>query len=292
MWTPIRTSMTEADQERRYDAVIRDHYKRVAEECGLSGTSTMADEITRRLETEAIEQFVAVALKAYREAGGTAPATIMDVGCGNGYTLERLVDTFPDQRFVGLEKSDELRALASSRFQRHENVTIVEGDIRKPAFTTPDSVDVLVCQRVLINLLDLHDQRKALDNIVSVLTVPGRSRASGKCLFIEAFSSYLATLNEARAELELPNIPPAPHNLYLPENFFDTVRLGPFGADSSIPPANFLSTHYYVTRVLHPYLTANKPFKRNSAFVAFFSEALKKNVGDFSPVRLCVFERV
>jgi SAM-dependent methyltransferase len=261
----------EAGKEPQYDALIAEHYRKVAEECGLSGTSTMADEITRRLETEAIEQFVTVALEAYRKTAGTGPATIMDVGCGNGYTLERLVDNFPDQHFVGIEKSDELRALASSRFGRHENVTIVDGDIRKPAFTASDSVDVLICQRVLINLLDLQDQREAVDNIVSVLALPTHGRASGKCLFIEAFSSYLATLNQARAELDLPSMPPAPHNLYLPENFFDRVRLRPFGADSNIPPANFLSTHYYVTRVLHPYLTANKPFKRNSAFVAFFS---------------------
>lgn len=252
----------------------------------------MADENTRRLETEAIERFVTVGLNAYRKTTGEGAATIVDVGCGNGYTLGRLVERFPEHRFVGIEKSDELRSLASSRFGKRENVTILDGDIRTPAFTAPDSVDILICQRVLINLLDLEDQREAMDNIVSVLAVPSLSRASGKCLFIEAFSSYLAILNEARAELDLPSIPPAPHNLYLPENFFDTARLRPFGGDGNIPPPNFLSTHYYVTRVLHPYIAANKPFKRNSAFVAFFSEALKQNVGDFSPVRLYGFERL
>jgi len=233
---------------------------------------------------------VSMALKGYLDAGGTGPATIMDVGCGNGYTLERLVETFPDHRFIGVEHSRELRALASSRFLQHGNVTVVAGDIRTPGFAPPDSADVLICQRVLINLLDLGDQRAALDNIISVLPTPDRGRAAGKCIFIEGFSSYLKTLNEARAEFDLPAILPASHNLYLPEKFFDTPRLRAVDA-SSIPPPNFLSTHYYVTRVLHPCLTANQPFKRNSAFVAFFSEALKKNVGDFSPVRLQVFER-
>ncbi len=280
----------EPEKERQYDAVIAEHYRRVAEDCGLSGTSTMADEITRGLESEAITHFVSTALKEYLDAGGTGPATIMDVGCGNGYTLERLVETFPDHRFIGVEHSRELRALASSRFRQHEKVTVVAGDIRTPAFARPDSADVLICQRVLINLLDLRDQRAAMDNIISVLSTPARGRAPGKCIFIEGFSSFLATLNEARAEFDLPAIPPAPHNLYLPENFFDTPRLRAVDA-GSIPPPNFLSTHYYVTRVLHPCLTTNKPFKRNSAFVAFFSEALKKNVGDFSPVRLQVFER-
>lgn len=281
----------EVDWARQYDAVIADHYRKVAQDCGLSGTSTMADEITRRLETEAIKDFVTAASEQHVDGGRVDPATIMDIGCGNGYTLEKLVEIFPAQRFVGIEKSEELRALALSRFPQHRNVTIIHEDVRNPTFAPPDSVDVLICQRVLINLLDLSDQRAAMENIISVLSAPRRGRAGGRCLFIEAFSSYLETLNEARAEFDLPAIAPAPYNLYLPDNFFDTPRLRPLPPGRHLAPPNFLSTHYYVTRVLHPHLTANRPFERNSVFAAFFSEALRKNVGEFSPVRLHAFER-
>ena len=44
--------------KRKYDKTIQQHYQKVAEDCGLSATSTMADEITRKYETEAILQFV------------------------------------------------------------------------------------------------------------------------------------------------------------------------------------------------------------------------------------------
>lgn len=287
-----RGEKLEVDRERQYDAVIADHYRKVAQDFGLSATSTMADEITRRLETEAIQQFVDAALKEYFDSGEGNAATIIDVGCGNGYTIKRLVDSFPTHRFVGIEKSDELRALALSRFPQYENVEILEGDIRNPAFAPAGSADVLICQRVLINLLDARDQRAAFENIISVLSAPRRGRPGGKCLFIEAFSPYLQALNEARAEFDLPEIPSAPHNLYLPEDFLDSPRLRSLRAESYVAPPNFLSTHYYVTRVLHPYLTGDRPFKRNSAFVAFFSQGLKRNIGDFSPVRLHAFERM
>lgn len=277
------------EKKREYDAVITEHYRKVADDSGLAATSTMADESTRQLETDAVMDFVFAAIRAYRNGGGKEALTIMDVGCGNGYTLQRLAERFPEQQFVGIEKSDELRELASSRFGPNDHVTIADGDIREQ-FAPTGSVDILICQRVLINLLEPSDQRTGLDNIVSVLRVRGTDRPAGKCLFIEAFTRGLISLNEARAEFELPALSPAIHNLYLPHNFFETSSLVPLNA-TDIPPANFLSTHYYVTRVMHPFFTANKPFKRNSAFAAFFSEALKQNVGDFSPVRLHAFER-
>jgi hypothetical protein len=110
-------------------------------------------------------------------------------------------------------------------------------------------------------------------------------------VFIEAFSRQLDTLNEARAEFELPPIPPADHNLYLPDDFFAVSTLRRLEAPE-VPPANFLSTHYYVTRVLHPGLIPDTAVKRNSEFVRFFSGALRQNVGDYSPLRLNAFEKI
>ena len=266
---------------REYDKTIQQHYKQVAEECGLSSASTMADEITRESESKAILQFVSESLRM-RQLNG--PAVIMDVGCGNGYTLQRLSEENPEQHFVGIEKSDELRSLAASRFARRGNVKIVEGDVREPDFAEKESVDILLCQRVLINLLNSDDQKSALRNIVDVV------RPGGALLFIEAFSSSLANLNEARTEFELTPIPPAHHNLYLTDDFFEIPQLKPLSS-KGLPPPNFLSTHYFVTRVLHPLHLGNKPLKRNSEFVRFFSGALKENVGDYSPLRLHMFEK-
>jgi len=269
--------------KKDYDQKIAEHYREVAEAEGLSSTSTMADEITRGLETAAIKAFVAESLRRLQAKHGR-PATIIDVGCGNGYTLEVLAAAFPGNTFVGVEKSDNLRELAKTRFEQRKDVVILEGDIRDAGFAREHRADILLCQRVLINLLDIEDQRLALNNIIEIV-------AEGALLFIECFDSALAKLNEARGEFDLPSIGPAHHNLYLQDDFFDIPQLQPFERVADIPPANFLSTHYYVTRVLHPYMTENKPFKRNSEFVQFFSHALKQHVGDYSPLKLCVFEK-
>jgi SAM-dependent methyltransferase len=274
--------------KKNYDTQIAEHYRGVAETEGLSPTSTMADEITRGKETDAILTFVAAARKKSALDDGR-PLSIMDIGCGNGYTLEVLANNYPGAILVGVEKSDKLRELALSRFQGNDRVFILEGDIRDENFARDFTADILVCQRVLINLLDIEDQKLALNNIINA--VKSGETARGSLLFIECFANALANLNEARSEFDLAPMNEAHHNLYLPDDFFNTAALIPFDPSAGIPPANFLSTHYYVTRVLHPFFIANKPFKRNSEFVRFFTHALKENIGDYSPLKFCAFEK-
>lgn len=281
--------------KKEYDETIASHYKEVANEHGLSPASTMADEVTRAMETDAIINFVGDSISYIKSAGLPRNATIMDVGCGNGYTLSRLFSQFPEHNYVGIEKSDELRALALSRFKGNDRVQILEGDIREKNFSNGKlgdiEVDILICQRVLINLLNIEDQKNALLNIVDNVKSPDAWTPGGSMLFIEGFSSSLARLNEARGEFDLPPIPTAHHNLYLPDDFFEIPQLERYRTDGALPPPNFLSTHYYVTRVLHQFYTpSNKPFKRNSEFVIFFTGALK-NAGDYSPLKLHMFEK-
>lgn len=277
--------------KKEYDEKIGQHYKDVAKEHGLSSSSTMEDEITRTFETDAIIKFVGESLRIQRREGSSGQATIMDVGCGNGYTLDILSHTYPGHNYVGIEKSDELISLVSSRFQGSNSVKILEGDIREIDFAKGIIADILICQRVLINLLEIEDQKYALNNIVNTANSPSAWRSGGTVLFIESFISPLKRLNDARSEFDLPPIPPANHNLYLPDNFFEIPQLKPLKTDGLLTPPNFLSTHYYVTRVLHPIFTKNKPFKRNSEFVRFFSHAFNQNAGDYSPLKLFMFEK-
>ena len=271
---------------KEYDEEVRKHYIKVAKKHALLGTSTMEDEITRDLETKAIFKFIEESLKQYQLKNGNKSAVIMDIGCGNGYTLECLSKRYPDNTFVGVEKSEELRELAISRFLSNENVNILEGDIRDKNFSKDISPDILVCQRVLINLLDIEDQKLALNNIVEL--VPSHSTL----LFIEGFESSLERLNEARSEFDLSPIPQAYLNLFLSDDFFNKTRLKDFVINDSIMSENFLSTHYYVTRIIHEILTPeNKAFKRNSEFVKFFTKALKQNTGDYAPLKLFTFKK-
>lgn len=266
---------------RSYDQHILDHYKSVAVEDQLSELSTMKDARTRALETQFIKQFFQEAIRKFlSENRKLEDIIVADVGCGNGYTLSILKNLEPQAKYYGLEYTPELRGLAANRFKQDDSVKVLNVDIRDIATFGDLKVDILICQRVLINLLEPADQKLALQNICRVI------KKGGCVLFIEAFQSGLEQLNQARAEFSLEAIPPAHHNLYLKDDFFENSNLKEF---KSSLPKNFLSTHYYISRVLHPVVLGSRPFIRNSHFVNFFSNEMDKPVGDFSPLRAYLF---
>ena len=258
-----------------YDATIREHYASVAESAGLSATSTMADQLIRQRETEAILSFVRLA------TGGRG--RVADFGCGNGYTLERLHQDFNDLQLFGYEYTPELRELAAQRLQGI--APVAPGDVREAGFWGDESFDAVIVQRVIINLLNLDDQKRALDNIIKAVK-PG-----GHVFFIECFDHTFAELNEAREEFDLPPIGPAHHNLYLPEGFYDRPDLVPFEHPDWEFVPNYLSTHYFVSRAFEPGLTKWRPFKRNSQVQRFFSMALPPSIGNMAPLMFHAFER-
>ena len=81
--------------KKKYDHAIDEHYKKVANETGLLSTSTMGDEITRSLETKAIMDFVGECLRLRQEISVSSLPTIVDIGCGNGFTLEQIQIKYP-----------------------------------------------------------------------------------------------------------------------------------------------------------------------------------------------------
>src|SRR5947209_8043231 len=129
-----------------YDNDILEHYRTVAQESNLESTSTMADLRTRSLETELIINFVEGALQKRPQ---NTEIVIGDIGCGNGYTLQRLKDHFQklnkNIKLVGFEYSPELRALAQSRFS-DGSIKIFPLDVRKVNDFPDIKLDICICQ--------------------------------------------------------------------------------------------------------------------------------------------------
>jgi SAM-dependent methyltransferase len=242
-----------------YESRVREHYAQQATDLGLSPLSTMGDEIVRERELDAISRYV--------EAGsrqGTGVATVIDVGCGNGYALARLREKFAHVELVGIDLSPEMIALAEKR--GIPNCAFMVGDVRDLRQEN-NSQDVVVSERCIINLLDRSHQQAAFNEIHRVL------RPGGICILIEGFVEGMDALNRARAEFDLRSIPVPVHNLFFDEEWFRSTIDGLFCEDDyrdeNLPKPNFLSSHYFISRVVHAAIARNEV--RNSEFVKFFS---------------------
>lgn len=269
-----------------YDNTIKEHYDAVAKSEGAAETSTMADLYIRKKETtfilDSIEKFIASKKTALNNSQLDDKIKILDVGCGNGFTLSKIRERFDNSIIEGIESNDSLRAIAGGRFPDNR-VKIRAGDIREQNSLPEIEVDVLICQRVIINLLNTADQKRALRNLIKLVKI------NGLLVFIESFQNEFDNLNSARREFGLEPIAPAHHNLYLSSDFFDVCQLKKICYSDE----NLLSTHFFVSRVLHASFLSERglPFFRNSHYVNFFSRALPESIGDYSPLKFLSFER-
>jgi len=247
------------------DTVIKDHYKIQAEKHQDSALSTMEDPIIRQKEVELITQFFSLPFIKEKVKD------VLEIGCGNGYTLNLLKQKFPDYNFNGLDFSEDLLKIAVNR--KLDNVSFCQGDARNLQFND-GSFDVIFTERCIINLLTWEEQQQALNEMHRIL------RKGGYILFMESFTDGYENLNKARTELGLDAIAMPHHNLYFNKETFEPFVLKTFkilnplelgAANEIMLNRNFLSTHYFVARVMHPLITKGDPFLKNTEFVKFHS---------------------
>jgi ubiquinone/menaquinone biosynthesis C-methylase UbiE len=145
--------------------------------------------------------------------------------------------------------------------------------------------DIVVTERCLINLRGPADQAVAIGELARVL------RPGGHYICIEAFMDGLELLNAAREQLGLPpNHPPA-HNVWFETDWFqETVQRHLRRRDSTElgAPSNFLSSHYFISRVVYPAIT-RREILYNTEFVKFFS--FLPPIGEYSPIQLYLFRK-
>jgi ubiquinone/menaquinone biosynthesis C-methylase UbiE len=264
-----------------YTDVILDHYRQEAETCGVDASSTMRDDTIRAREIAGILRVVA----RLREQG-TPAATLLDIGCGNGFLLGELRRQFPALRLGGIEYTPEMVAVAEGR--EVADCQIRQGDVCKLDY--PDaSWDIVVSERCIINVMDVADQAMALSEVARVL------RPGGHFVCVEAFTDGLRELNVARTELGLPENEPPHHNLWFDKDWFlraiaPQFRVVEFGGESdpTLPRPNFLSSHYFVSRVLYPAVTQREVLY-NTHLVSFFG--FLPPMGNYAPIQFYVLER-
>jgi len=261
---------------KKYDTVKK-RYEAEAQKWGDSPSSTMDDEIIRSRETGLIVKFFDVC--------ENRTLKVADIGCGNGHTLSLLARQFIHNTYWGIDNSPELLAIARNR--QLAKCQFVEGNACRLNFEN-EFFDVIYTQRCLINILDWEEQRKALVEIRRTL------KPEGLYLMVECFTDGLMNNNKARLECGLTELKEASHNKYLDKQTLAEAVSGRFTImepnqlDGRLPPYNFLSSHYFVARVLHPLVTKGEQIK-NTEFVKFFS--FLPPIGNYSPIQAHVLRK-
>lgn len=163
---------------------------------------------------------------------------LADIGCGDG---EATVEYAKKVKCcVGLERSAHLRdlALQAASSSGRPNLLILPGDILDDV--VPDMFDVVVTQRLLINLACWDEQQQAIENIRQMLK-PG-----GRYIMVENTDDGFESLNQMRGSVGLDPIPQHWHN-----KFFNYRLLTKFMIQSGfkiVTHHNF-SLYYFLTRV-------------------------------------------
>lgn len=258
---------------------IKQYWDERAKENPETVTGTTNDVYLRELE---IKTFVR-AIAALAAGDGL---TVLDIGCGDGYTTINIARHFPDVSFTGVDYSESMVANADRKLEREPatNVTFSVADATRIAETFPaESFDVILTDRCLINL---DSDEKQYDSIrqISELLKPG-----GHYIGIENFMEGQENLTAARASMGLPEIPVRWHNLFFVEHGFTSNVSNWF---SQITFDDFSSAYYYTTRVLYSAMCHERgeepDYQHDIHRRAVDLPPIGKN---FSPIRLFVLRK-
>ena len=258
--------------EKSHDKKINQHYDEDAIKYKKSKLSTIYDKYTRDQETDFIINII---------KNDKKKLNILDIGCGNGYTLARISRLSKNFLIHGIDKNDLLYKIAHKRLTN--KAKIIKGDIRVFNKNFKNKFDIVISQRVLINILNESDQKKSLKNIISYL------KKNGKLIASESFNSGLKKLNCVRMKFNLKKIKPRFYNKFLKDDFFKTKKLHKLKEENKN-----LSKHFFNARFLDDiYLKSKKKknFTYNSTFTKYLDNTILEVNDHYSHLKLLLFKK-
>ena len=212
--------------------------------------------------------------------------TVLDVGCGNGYSTLKYAAAFPGSRFVGLDYSAPMIEAARQAAKRVKasNVEFLVEDVLDLA--QHGDVDTVISTRCLINLANWDEQSRAIRQLSKALG------SSGRLILVENIREGLAELNRLRAAFDLPAIQERHHNCYLPIGKVREIFADEFSGQRL---RNIGGLYYLISRVVYAALAKeageepqyDHPINKIAAQLA----GMNLDCGDCSPNYMIVGER-
>ncbi len=207
---------------------------------GLGESAGTNDLLLKQIEMSALAQLV------------PDGSRVLDIGCGNGITAFLLAER-KSVTVVGIDYAAEMIENAKREAQHRaveSRAQFLIGDIRKLGQIEEIAnriFDVVITERVLINLASWAEQRAAIQDIV------GRLAPGGRYLMCESVEDGLVNINRARACIDLPPIEKPWHNRYLREAEIADVDFATLRQR-----LDFSATYYFLSRVVNAWVAKNE----------------------------------
>lgn len=260
---------------------VKKHYEEQANEFGASKLMSMKDINVKDMEIIEIIKYLRILKTNYYNP------KILEVGCGNGYTAEKINEEL-NLKLTGLDFCEDLVKIAKGRKLEYTNFQV--GTVLDLSFNN-SAFHIAFTERCLINLKSWEKQKKALNEIWRVL------KKGGVFIIIEAFTDGLKDLNQARKAVGLEQIKQPFHNRYINKQLFLDFIKGKFQHYSINHPEfaeeynrNFLSSYYFGSRVVYPALIKNGKMEYNNKFIEFFKFIAP--YGNYSYIQSFVLEKI
>lgn len=203
------------------------------ERAALGAAAGTNDLTAKQLEMEALKAFI------------KPEQSILDAGCGNGTTALYIAGQHP-VKVHGMDFSPEMVAAANAELEKRHltdsQVSFSVGNVKEAA-ALPERYDIVLTERVLINLSSWEEQREAIRGLIGLLK-PG-----GKYLMCENLRDGLENLNVLRERVGLPTIQSPWHNRYLQRDELATIDFA-----DKVEEVDFSSPYYFMSRVVNAWL--------------------------------------
>lgn len=205
---------------------------------GASDLATAPDQYYRALEINSILRVIDNIKR--RE-------TILDVGCGNGYSTVKIGKKFPEAIITGIDYSEPM--IAEANRAAIPNVEYFHGDVlslSRNKNLRGQKFDIVLSTRCLINLATWEEQKAGIMEMLKML------EPNGRLILVENTEAGLNSLNILRAKLDLDPITVRWHNKYLPLKEFNEFMYEASGGLFEIEHVENIGNLYYIaSRVIY-----------------------------------------
>lgn len=177
-------------------------------------------------------------------------ASVLDVGCGNGFSTFAFARKLPRMRCIGIDYSESMidfaaRAMKKEKPSVQKRLAFAVGDVLKLS-SVPElrgkKFDYIVSERCLINLANWKEQARAMLEMKKLL------KKGGRIILTENTQEGLARLNTLRKQFDLSPITVRWHNYYMPEKKLMAFARTHFTLESV---ENIGNLYYILSRVAH-----------------------------------------